>query len=152
MRRDTKIVAAFVAAIPVAILSAATLCTAAIANGAPARLRLIFRVLCHGMASRSLELFGTPMPLCARCTGIYLGLLAGLVAVFILPRVQERILRVALYVAVLPMAIDGVTQLMRLRESTNGVRIVTGFVAAIVFGIWILEAVEKRESPVVTIP
>lgn len=152
MRRDTKIVAAFVAAIPVVILSAATLCTAAIANGAPAKLRLVFRVLCHGIPTRSLELFGTPMPLCARCTGIYLGLLAGLIAFFILPRIQERMLRIAMYVAVLPMAVDGITQMTTLRESTNGLRIVTGFVAAIVFGIWILEAIEKRESPVVTIP
>lgn len=152
MRRDTKIVAAFLAAIPVVILSAATLCTAAIASGAPPGLRLIFRVLCHGMQTRSLELFGTPMPLCARCTGIYLGLLAGLIAFFILPRIQEPMLRIAMYVAALPMAIDGMTQLMRLRESTNGLRIMTGFLAAIMFGIWILEAVEKRESPVVTIP
>jgi uncharacterized membrane protein len=152
MRRDAKIVASFVGAIPVVILSAATICTWAIAGGASINWRLPFRVLCHGIAERCLSLFDSPMPICARCTGIYLGLLAGLIAYFVLPRVEERILRIILYVAALPMAIDGITQAMMLRESTNGLRVVTGFAAAMVFGIWILEAVEKRESPVVTIP
>jgi uncharacterized membrane protein len=152
MRRDTKIVAAVVAAIPIAILSAATICTAAIANGASTQWRWLFRVLCHGIPARCLDLFGTPMPICARCTGIYFGLLTGVVAFFVLPWMEERMLRAAMYVAVLPMAIDGITQAMRLRESTNGLRIGTGFGAAVVFGIWILANVEKRESPVVTIP
>jgi len=151
MKRDTRIVAAVVAAIPVVIVSAATICTFAIASGASMKWRLLFRVLCHGIPARCLQLFDTPMPICARCTGIYVGLLAGLIAFVVLPPIQERMLRAALYVAALPMAIDGITQAMRLRESTNGLRVATGFAAAIVFGIWILEAVENRESPVVTI-
>lgn len=152
MKRDTGIVAAVVAAIPVVILSAATICTFAIAGGASMKWRMLFRVLCHGIPTRCLQFFDTPMPICARCTGIYVGLLAGLIAFVVLPAIQERMLRVALYVAALPMAIDGITQAMTLRESTNGLRVATGFAAAIVFGIWILEAVENRESPVVTTP
>jgi len=152
MKRDTRIVAAVVAAIPVVILSAATICTFAIASGASMKWRLLFRVLCHGIPTRCLQLFETPMPICARCTGIYLGLLAGLIAFLVLPPIQERIVRLALYVAALPMAIDGITQAMTLRESTNGLRVATGFAAAIMFGIWVLEAIENRESPVVTIP
>ena len=152
MKRDTRIVAAVVATIPVTILSAAAICTYAIASGASMKWRLLFRVLCHGISTRCLQLFETPMPICARCTGIYLGMLAGLIAFMVLPPIQERIVRVTLYAAALPMAIDGITQAMGLRESTNGLRVVTGFVAAIVFGLWVLEAVENRESPVVTIP
>jgi uncharacterized membrane protein len=152
VKRDTRIVAAVVAAIPIAILSAAAICTFAIASGASMKWRMLFRVLCHGIPTRCLQLFDTPMPICARCTGIYLGLLAGLIAFWVLPPIQERMLRVALFVAALPMAVDGITQASLLRESTNGLRVATGFTAAIVFGIWILEAVENRESPVVTIP
>jgi uncharacterized membrane protein len=152
VKRDTRIVAAVVAAIPIAILSAAAICTFAIASGASMKWRMLFRVLCHGIPTRCLQLFDTPMPICARCTGIYLGLLAGLIAFWVLPPIQERMLRVALFVAALPMAVDGITQASLLRESTNGLRVATGFTAAIVFGIWVLEAVENRESPVVTIP
>jgi uncharacterized membrane protein len=152
MRRDTKIVAAFVGAVPLMILSASTLCSYAIANGASTRWRMLFRVVCHQIPARCIELFGTPMPICARCTAIYAGLFLGLVAFFFLPPIRERVVRIALLIAVLPLAIDGTTQLIGLRESTNELRIVTGILAGIVFGIWILEAVERPENPVVTIP
>ncbi len=151
MKRDTKIVAAVLAAIPVAILGAATICTAAIANGASMQWRLLFRILCHGIPSRCLQLLGVPMPLCARCTGIYLGLLAGLVALFALPWIEERMLRVTMYCAALPMAIDGITQAIGLRESWNGLRMATGFIAAAAFAMWVLRAVQKPESPILTI-
>ncbi|MFP5246474.1 MAG: DUF2085 domain-containing protein, partial [Thermoanaerobaculia bacterium] len=76
MKRDTKIVLGVIAAIPTVILGAATLCTWAIAHGASEKWRLLFRMTCHGIAERCFELFGTPMPICARCTGIYLGMFA----------------------------------------------------------------------------
>ncbi|HSP33116.1 MAG TPA: DUF2085 domain-containing protein [Thermoanaerobaculia bacterium] len=148
MKRDTKIVAAFVAAIPLLILGASTLCSWAIAHGASMRWRLLFRAMCHGIESRCLTLFGVPMPICARCTGIYVGLFFGVVAFAVYPIVEERLLRICLYAAAVPMAIDGITQAMRLRESTNPLRITTGFVAAFAFGLWALSAIEghRREA------
>src|ERR1044071_204659 len=85
MRRDTKIVTAFLAAVPAAILGAATLCAAAIANGGSMRCRLLFRLLCHGMPSRCIDVFGVPLPICARCMGIYGGMILGLLAFWLLP-------------------------------------------------------------------
>lgn len=148
MKRDTKIVAAFVSAIPVLILGASSLCAWAIAGGASMRWRLLFRVMCHGIEKRCLTMFGVPMPICARCTGIYIGLFAGVLAFALYPVIEERLLRMAMYVAAVPMAIDGVTQAIRLRESTNPLRLATGFIAAFAFIIWALSAVEmhKREA------
>jgi len=144
MKRDTKIVMAVVAAIPIVILSASTLCSFAIAQGASMRWRLLFRVLCHGIPSRCIELFGVPMPICARCVGIYAGLLIGLLVFWLLPIITERAMRVFLFIAVTPLAIDGVTQLVRLRESTNPLRMATGIAAGLAFGLWVLSAVERR--------
>ena len=152
MKRDTKIVMGVVAAIPITILSASLLCAAAIANGASMRWRLLFRLLCHGIASRCIEVFGVPMPICARCTGIYLGLLAGLAAFWLLPIVTERAMRIALFVATTPLAIDGLTQLARLRESTNPLRLATGIAAGLAFGMWALTAVERREEASLSTP
>lgn len=152
MKRDTKIVAGVVAAIPLFVLSAATLCTAAIASGASAKWRLLFRTLCHGMPARSFELFGAAMPICARCTGIYIGLFAGVLAALVLPWVEERVMRMWALVAAAPMAIDGITQLIGLRESTNALRIATGLVAAAVFSVWVVMVVEKADRPAVTVP
>jgi uncharacterized membrane protein len=143
MKRDTRIVAAFLTPIPAAILAASTLCAWAIANGASMRWRLLFRLLCHGIPSRCFELFGVPMPICARCTGIYLGLLAGLLAFWVLPVVAERTMRIVMFIASAPLAIDGLTQLARLRESTNPLRLATGIAAGFAFGMWVLGAVER---------
>ena len=152
MKRDTKIVFAVVAAIPTVILGAATLCSWAIAQGASMRWRLLFRMMCHGRVERCLQLFGTPMPICARCTGIYLGLLAGLFVFPIVPWLRERVMRTVTFIALMPLAIDGVTQLTGLRESVNPLRIATGVIAGLAFGLWILSAVERRGEALFTTP
>ena len=146
MKRDTKIVMAVVSAIPIVILSASTLCAWAIAQGASMRWRLLFRVMCHGIPSRCVEVFGVPMPICARCLGIYAGLLVGLLAFRVLPWISERAMRIAAFLAVTPLAIDGLTQLTGLRESTNPLRLATGIAAGFAFGMWALTAVERREE------
>jgi uncharacterized membrane protein len=145
MKRDTRIVASFLGAIPVVILTVTTACTWMLGHGASRMWRVPFLILCHGLPSRSLTLFGTTMPLCARCVGIYVGLFMGLAAYLVLPRVEERLLRGLMYVMAMPMAVDGITQLLRLRESTNPIRLATGFIAAFAFGMWALSEVEQHE-------
>jgi len=152
MRRDTRIVFAFVAAIPLLILGAASLCTWAVAHGASPQWRLLFRLLCHGIVTRCLTLWGTPMPICARCTGVYAGLFAGLLVFWVLPRLRERMMRRIAFAAVVPLAIDGLTQLVRLRESTNVLRLETGLLAGMAFGLWVLSAVEDRSEREVATP
>lgn len=150
MKRDTKIVLGVVAAIPTVILSASALCSWAISLGASIRWRLLFRILCHGRPERSLTLFDVPMPICSRCVGIYAGLLLGLIAFWLIPLLRERVMRGVALAAVTPLALDGLTQLTGLRESTNTLRIVTGAVAGLAFGLWILSAVERRDDVAVT--
>jgi uncharacterized membrane protein len=144
MKRDTKIVLAFIAAIPTAILGAASLCAFAISQGASMQWRILFRLMCHGKVERCLELFGAPMPICARCVGIYGGMLLGILAFWAVPLLREKAMRIVAVVCVAPLALDGLTQLSGLRESTNGLRIATGIVAGLAFGLWILSAVERR--------
>jgi len=43
-------------------------------------LRIFYAPACHQMIERSLTLGGHPLAVCARCTGLYLGGVAGLVA------------------------------------------------------------------------
>lgn len=150
MKRDTRIVLAVVGAIPTAILGLSALCSWAIAAGASMQWRLAFRLICHGRVERSLELFGVPMPICARCTGIYVGLLAGLAAFWLIRFVKEKTMRMAAFAAVTPLAIDGLTQLTGLRESTNPLRIATGVITGLAFGLWILAAVERRDDEAFT--
>lgn len=150
MKRDTKIVAATLVAIAGAILSASVACTAAIAHGASMRWRILFRIFCHGIPERCLYLWNVPMPICARCTAIYAGLILSFAVFLILPRMTEHVARIVLYAAVVPMAIDGFTQLAHLRLSSNPLRIETGLLAGIAFGVWALSAIENHG--IVTIP
>lgn len=144
MKRDTRILAGVLAFISAAIVSTALLCSWAIASGASDRWRLPFRALCHGMAERALVVAAVPMPICARCTAIYAGLGAGILLFMMLPALNERAARSVLFLSLLPMAIDGLTQLARLRESTNLIRVETGLLAGVAFAFWALTAVEKR--------
>lgn len=157
MRRDARIVSAVLAAIPLLILGAAVLCSWAVANGASPRWRLLFRMLCHGIERRCLTLFEVPMPICARCTAIYAGLLIG-VSAFLLLRhatlvwrhLEERIVRAFAFLAAVPMAVDGFSQLAGLRESTNELRIATGLLAGFAFALWALTAVQRHDVRAMT--
>jgi uncharacterized membrane protein len=144
LKRDTAIVAAMLAAVATAILSASLACTWAIAHGASMRWRLLFRIFCHGIPERCFVLWHVPMPICARCTAIYAGLALAIVAFFLLPRISERVARVVLVIAIVPLGVDGLTQLVRLRESTNELRLATGLAAGIAFGLWAITAVESH--------
>jgi uncharacterized membrane protein len=150
MKRDTKIAFAVLSMIPVSILTASTLCAWAVANGASERWRLLFRFLCHGMPERCLEIFGVPMPICARCFGIYAGLFLGFACFRAALKVSERVMRGVAIGAVVPLAIDGLTQLARLRESTNDLRVATGLAAGFAFGMWVLAAIERSVDATVT--
>jgi uncharacterized membrane protein len=144
VKRDSAIVAACLAAIGTVILSASLLCTWAIAHGASMRWRLAFRIFCHGIPERCITIWGVPMPICARCTAIYIGLTVSLVVFLLLPRMSELAARVTLLIAVTPLAVDGLTQLARLRHSTNALRMATGLTAGIAFGLWAITAVESH--------
>ena len=144
MKRSTRIAAALLASISAVILSASTLCTWAIAHGASMRWRLLFRLLCHGIPNRCLEIWHVPMPICARCTALYAGFLAGILLFMLLPRLQEMTARWILGLAALPMLLDGITQLATIRESTNPLRIETGLIAGAAFALWALSAVESH--------
>jgi uncharacterized membrane protein len=150
VKRETLIAGAVFGAIPLVVLSLSVACTWAVAHGASPMWRLAFRFLCHGIERRCLTIWNTPMPICARCTAIYVGLFVGLVAFVIMPWMHERMARWVMLIAGTPMAIDGLTQLARLRESTNPLRLVTGALAGLTFGYWVLCAIERRDHAELT--
>jgi uncharacterized membrane protein len=81
---------------------------------------------CHQLPERSLYLNGNEMPVCARDTGIMLGLVTGMAAA--LPwhsrfRVPWALLLMA------PMLVDGGLQAISSYESSNAMRLTTGFLA-----------------------
>jgi len=82
-------------------------------------------VTCHRKPERSFFWKGKQFPVCARCTGIYLGYLS--FPVFNFELVTLSYLQGILLM--LPTLIDGLTQAFMRRESNNFIRVTTGVLA-----------------------
>ncbi len=94
----------------------------------------IYAFECHQLPYRSFFVFGHQMSVCARCFGIYTGWLVGLIIYPFVWKVTNYKTpnKWYLIIALLPMAIDGTTQLIGLRESFNELRLFTGLLAGFV--------------------
>jgi len=95
---------------------------------------MIGSAVCHQMAERSFILQGQQLPVCARCTGIYSGIIFSMVFFFIFKRLHgnkpyttKGMLLGAL--AFIPISIDGFFSYLGFWESTQLLRVVTGALA-----------------------
>lgn len=87
---------------------------------------------CHQKPERSFFLKGYQFPVCARCTGLLFGFIAGIIGFWwILNSVRLAM------ICCIPLIIDGITQYLGWRESNQILRVVTGILGG--FGISILE-------------
>lgn len=105
-------------------------------------LKFIGHGFCHQVPSRSFEAGGLIFSTCARDTGIYLGFAFTILVAFILYARYEKKpgdlppgkYVIVLILLLLPMALDGGTSYLGLRETTNAIRYITGFCAGIAAG------------------
>lgn len=135
-----RLMAAVVGGLAAAILIVSLLATLTLAAGANPAIRIPFRLLCHGIVERSLVILDAAMPICARCTGIYLGMMAG-AGIWLAVQRSGRNLAISTALAVIlvmPLAIDGTTQAVGWRESTTALRMWSGVVAACAASLWLL--------------
>ncbi len=99
--------------------------------------------ICHRIASHSFLINGMPMPLCARCTGIYLGVIVSFFITFASGRTRASRLpplsvNIVLGLFVVAMGIDGVNSYIsffpgahQLYASSNPLRLITGMFCGI---------------------
>lgn len=84
---------------------------------------------CHQMYERSFTYKGYQFPICARCTGIFIGEIIGIILMFFGLKVNVFYSIILL----VPMIIDGSVQLFNIKESNNIRRVITGFIAGIAY-------------------
>ena len=111
-----------------------------------------YRFVCDELPSHSFFIGGYQMCLCARCLAIYSSmLLTGLFLVFMQKRAPVRGITWWMWLlAMVPMALDGGTQLFGLRESNPGLRLLTGAlfgIATAMFALPQIAAAARREEP-----
>jgi uncharacterized membrane protein len=88
------------------------------------------KYLCHGKRDRCFNLRGYQFPLCSRCTGIYTGFVFSLLWELLLGVPPKNLIPLWILV-IIPTAVDGITQLLRERTSSNPIRFLTGFPAGV---------------------
>ncbi|MFQ6107626.1 MAG: DUF2085 domain-containing protein [Thermoplasmata archaeon] len=96
------------------------------------------KLICHARPERSFSFRGRRLPICSRCTGFYLFLAIGLtLAPLLVPAggLSYTVLLFATLIAVGPLAVDGMTQLIGWRESNNYLRFLTGSLAGTLIGV-----------------
>jgi uncharacterized membrane protein len=98
---------AWAACIPLAAFAASRPDAATIVYGSALAVYSIGHLICHQLPARSFHLWGTSLPVCARCTGIYAGAAAASV-VFGIARSRLRSAkenaRLVLLIALVPTA------------------------------------------------
>jgi uncharacterized membrane protein len=106
--------------------------------------------ICHRIPERSFHLAGRPLPLCARCTGTYLGSLAGFAAMWALGHKRASDLpptRVMVLLAgfIASMGVDGLNSYLsffpnapHLYEPSNLLRLATGTLNGLALSIIVL--------------
>ena len=91
---------------------------------------------------------GYKLPVCSRDTAIYLSMLLGLLALPFVRKIETEDWpnKWVLLAAAVPIAIDGTTQLVGLRESDNLLRLITGAIIGVVLPFYLLPMLNSLYS------
>ena len=88
---------------------------------------------CHHRPERTFKIKKYYFPVCSRCTGLYLGFFVSIILLSLVNFSHTNILMV--FLMLIPCGVDGASQLLGLRESTNSLRFLTGLIAGIGLGM-----------------
>jgi uncharacterized membrane protein len=111
--------------------------------------------LCHRITERSFTIYGRQFPLCARCTGMYLGAALTIAALFLAGRTKWVLLpRKGLFLTFLGliglMGVDGLNSyshffpnMPHLYEPRNWLRLTTGMGAGLTLGLIVFAALAQ---------
>jgi uncharacterized membrane protein len=115
-------------------------------NAAEAWLLHTYHGLCDQVPSHSYYLFGHQVCLCERCLAIYTTFLLGGLALAVVPRLRKNVRSLdwrLWLLLIVPMALDGGTQLFGWRESDLFLRTLTGFLFGLGCVWFVLPRIEE---------
>jgi uncharacterized membrane protein len=111
----------------------------------PAAVRMVGALVCHQRVDRTFMLFGEFMPVCARCTGIYLSGALGATAAWLTVRSMPRHTRALILGAALPTLASLVVEWAGLMQPGNTVRAVAALPVGAACG-WIFVRLLRAEA------
>ncbi|NLP46977.1 MAG: DUF2085 domain-containing protein [Epulopiscium sp.] len=101
------------------------------------------RGICHQIPERSFIIGHQYLPLCARCTGIYIGVFISFLYLLLRKRWYGNrppsfgLLCILLF-SFFPLIWDGITSYLNIRQTNNTIRIITGVLSGSTWPIFIL--------------
>jgi uncharacterized membrane protein len=100
----------------------------------------IFEPVCHQIAERSFHLWGEPLAVCHRCSGLYLGFALGIALWPAFPAAADRLLARprAILLFTIPLALDALAF-----ANTPASRFTTGLVSAFPIALFALAAIAQ---------
>ena len=101
-----------------------------------------FSYICHQIPNRSLHLAGHQLAVCTRCSGVYFGLLAGIIAYPLWRPIDEiePIPRFWLFLSLIPITIDWALKEFGIWNNTHTSRIITGLILGFACATFIVPA------------
>jgi uncharacterized membrane protein len=107
------------------------------------------RAICHQLEERSLQVSGEALVVCARDTGIYIGIFSTLIYLHFSKRKQSITIpsiniSFLLLLFLVPLIIDGLGSYTHLFESNNPRRLLTGIAFGLVLPYFIYPLLSKR--------
>lgn len=97
----------------------------------------ILDLICHRKPEHSFFIRGHQFPVCSRCTGCYISIVCYIVYTYYFYVNYNIILIILAILLILPMAIDGTTQILTKRLSNNTLRFITGLMGGLGLSILI---------------
>ena len=94
--------------------------------------------VCHQKQERCFKYNGKPLPICSRCLSLYFSLIFGFALSILFNLADNFDKKEMLFFIIslnLPLFIDSITQFFKIRESTNFLRLITGFFSGLSLGI-----------------
>lgn len=95
-------------------------------------IQLISKIpICHRLPDRTFNIKGHYFPVCARCTGFYIGAFSYFIYVYFYYVQYTSSLIILAILMLLPAFLDGFTQLLNFRISNNTLRLFTGLIGGV---------------------
>ncbi len=117
------------------------------------------RAICHQLEERSLQASGQTLSVCARCTGIYIGIFSSLIYLHLYKRktnITIPTIKVSFFLLLfmLPMITDGLGSYLHFFESSNIRRLVSGTSLGFVLPFFLypllsLKSLKRESEPVI---
>ena len=111
----------------------------------PDTIRMAGALVCHQRVERSFEIAGAPMPVCARCTALYVSGSLGALAAWLTIPLMPRRTRNAILAAAVPTMVTVVVEWAGLMQPGNVMRAVAAVPIGAVCG-WIFVRLLRAEA------